>query len=111
MCGIVGYIGKEKNALNILINGLKALEYRGYDSAGIAYFNKNKIITIKEKGKIEELEKIIDYSIESNIGIAHTRWATCGDATKINAHPHSCGKITIVHKGIIENYDELKRTS
>ena len=108
MCGIVGYIGKEKNALNILINGLKALEYRGYDSAGIAYFNKNKIITIKEKGKIEKLEKIIDYSIESNIGIAHTRWATCGDATKINAHPHSCGKITIVHNGIIENYDELK---
>ncbi len=108
MCGIVGYIGKEKNALNILINGLKALEYRGYDSAGIAYFNKNKIITIKEKGKIEELEKIIDYSIESNIGIAHTRWATCGDATKINAHPHSCGKITIVHNGIIENYDDLK---
>ena len=109
MCGIVGYIGKEKNALNILINGLKALEYRGYDSAGIAYFNKNKIITIKEKGKIEKLEKIIDYSIESNIGIAHTRWATCGDATKINAHPHSCGKITIVHNGIIENYDELKK--
>ncbi len=108
MCGIVGYIGKEKNALRILLNGLKSLEYRGYDSSGIAYFDNDKIITIKEKGKIEELEKILDYSIKSNIGIAHTRWATCGDANKTNAHPHSCGKITIVHNGIIENYNELK---
>lgn len=108
MCGIVGYVGKKENALQVLINSLKTLEYRGYDSSGIAFFNDGQIKTIKEKGKINELEKLIDFKTLSNIGIAHTRWATCGIADKINAHPHSCEKITIVHNGIIENYDVLK---
>ena len=108
MCGIIGYIGK-KNALPILINGLKSLEYRGYDSAGIAYFANNKIEIIKEKGKVLELEKKIDFSKESNIGISHTRWATHGIANETNAHPHSCEKITLVHNGIIENYEILKK--
>lgn len=106
MCGIIGYIGKE-NSLPIILNGLKALEYRGYDSAGIAYSKDNEIKIVKEKGKIAELEKILpdDYS---NIGIGHTRWATHGGPSTINSHPHKVGSITIVHNGIIENYQELK---
>ena len=106
MCGIIGYIGKE-NCLPIILNGLKALEYRGYDSAGIAYNINNETKIVKEKGKITELEKILpnDYS---NIGIGHTRWATHGKPSKINSHPHKVGKITIVHNGIIENYQEIK---
>ena len=109
MCGIIGYVGEKKNALKVLITGLKALEYRGYDSSGIAYFKNQKIEVAKEKGKIEKLEKILNLSTSSNIGIAHTRWATCGIPDKINAHPHSSGKITIVHNGIIENYEQLKK--
>ena len=106
MCGIVGYIGKNK-ALPIVLNGLKFLEYRGYDSAGIAYKNRNGLQIVKEKGKIVNLEKLIKYE-DSNIGIGHTRWATHGIANKINSHPHNCGKITLVHNGIIENYAEIK---
>ena len=109
MCGIIGYVGEKKNALKVLITGLKALEYRGYDSSGIAYFKNQKIEVAKEKGKIEKLEKILNLSTSSNIGIAHTRWATCGIPDKINAHPHSSGKITIVHNGIIEHYEQLKK--
>ncbi|MBO5375947.1 MAG: glutamine--fructose-6-phosphate transaminase (isomerizing) [Bacilli bacterium] len=108
MCGIIGYVGK-KNSLHVLINGLKRLEYRGYDSAGVAFINKNNIEIIKEKGKVAELEKKIDFTKESNIGISHTRWATHGAANEINAHPHSCEKITLVHNGIIENYEILKK--
>ena len=108
MCGIIGYVGK-KNSLHVLINGLKRLEYRGYDSAGVAFINKNNIEIIKEKGKVAELEKKIDFTKESNIGISHTRWATHGAANEINAHPHSCEKITLVHNGIIENYEMLKK--
>ena len=108
MCGIIGYIGKNKNALEILINGLEHLEYRGYDSAGIAYITDNKLEIIKEKGRIKNLKKNIDFDKESSLGIAHTRWATHGEANKINAHPHRCGNITIVHNGIIENYIEIK---
>lgn len=107
MCGIVGYVGKEKS-IEILLSGLKSLEYRGYDSAGIAIVNKNKIELIKEQGKIVNLENKIKEDYKSNIGIGHTRWATHGVPSTINAHPHQHGKITLVHNGIIENYQELK---
>lgn len=106
MCGIIGYIGK-RNAIPVIIDGLKSLEYRGYDSSGIAYENNNKIKIIKEKGKIVNLEKKLEND-ESYLGIGHTRWATHGIPNQINSHPHSCGKITLVHNGIIENYEELK---
>ncbi|MGC9336873.1 MAG: glutamine--fructose-6-phosphate transaminase (isomerizing) [Candidatus Cloacimonadia bacterium] len=112
MCGIVGYIG-EKQALPILIEGLKRLEYRGYDSAGFAVINsKNKIIIHKKEGKIIELEQSLpnDKDFSSHIGIAHTRWATHGEPNSINAHPHiGCqGKIAVVHNGIVENYQTLR---
>lgn len=106
MCGIIGYVGN-RNAVNIMMTGLKALEYRGYDSAGIAYFDKGFKI-IKTKGKLIKLEKKVK-NINSNIGIGHTRWATHGRPNEINAHPHKVGKFTIVHNGIIENYDSLKK--
>ncbi|MCI9084760.1 MAG: glutamine--fructose-6-phosphate transaminase (isomerizing) [Bacilli bacterium] len=109
MCGIVGYIGSKKPN-NILIEGLKALEYRGYDSSGIALQNKEKTQIIKSVGKIKNLEeKIIKENlINANIGIAHTRWATHGKPNESNAHPHKVGKITIVHNGIIENASVLR---
>ena len=109
MCGIVGYIGKEKKALDVLINGLEHLEYRGYDSSGVAYIYDNKLIIKKEPGKIERLKSILDFNDKANIGIGHTRWATHGIPNKINAHPHSYKDITIVHNGIIENYLALKK--
>ena len=108
MCGITGYIGKNNNAISVVINGLESLEYRGYDSAGIAYTYNNKLTIIKEKGKIANLKKKINFDIKSNLAIGHTRWATHGEPNKINSHPHSSGKFTIVHNGIIENYIELK---
>ena len=110
MCGIVGYIGKDK-ALPILINGLKNLEYRGYDSAGVAILSESKLNIVKNKGRIKNLEEILDYDkINGNIGIAHTRWATHGVPSKENAHPHTDNKhnFAVVHNGIIENYLELK---
>lgn len=111
MCGIVGYIGKEKS-LPILINGLKALEYRGYDSAGVAVLSNNKIAVTKSVGQVKTLEKALknDIDLVSHLGIGHTRWATHGTPNETNAHPHSdCeGRIFVVHNGIIENYKELK---
>lgn len=107
MCGIIGYVGKKKKAISVLLDGLKNLEYRGYDSAGIAYID-DKIKIIKEKGKIKELEKKVNIEVKSNLGIGHTRWATHGPANQLNSHPHRIGNITIVHNGIIENYNELK---
>ena len=108
MCGIVGYAGKNKKAIPVIISGLESLEYRGYDSAGIAYVKDNKINIIKEQGKIVNLKNNLDLNEESNLGIGHTRWATHGKPTKENSHPHHVGKITLVHNGIIENYIELK---
>lgn len=107
MCGIVGYVGK-KNCIPILINGLKNLEYRGYDSAGIAFLNDNQIKIIKKQGRLMNLEKEIDNKYYSNLGIGHTRWATHGVANEINAHPHNVGDITLIHNGIIENYEGLR---
>mgnify|MGYP001562690842 CR=1 FL=1 len=111
MCGIVGYIGKEKS-LPILINGLKALEYRGYDSAGIAALSNNEIKVKKSVGQVKVLEEVLknDIDLVSHLGIGHTRWATHGIPNEANAHPHSdcAGQIFVVHNGIIENYKELK---
>ena len=110
MCGIVGYIGKQK-AVPILINGLKSLEYRGYDSAGIALLSNEKIDVIKNKGRVSNLESdSLINTLKSTIGIGHTRWATHGIPSKINSHPHLNNKqtIAVVHNGIIENYNELK---
>ncbi len=110
MCGIVGYIGN-KNATPILINGLQCLEYRGYDSAGIAIVQNGKINIVKDKGRVSNLKNICsNANLNSNIGIAHTRWATHGRPAKINSHPHidNSGNFAAVHNGIIENYNELK---
>lgn len=107
MCGIASYAG-DKNVIKTIMTGLKSLEYRGYDSSGIAYMKNGKINIIKKEGPIKNLDKILDYDDEVNIGISHTRWATHGGATDINAHPHRQGRITLVHNGIIENYNELR---
>ena len=107
MCGIVGYIGKKK-ALPIILNGLKFLEYRGYDSAGVAFVQNNSVKMLKAVGKIKSLEDLIDYETDTYIGIGHTRWATHGKPSFANSHPHQINKITVVHNGIIENYKELK---
>jgi len=111
MCGIVAYKG-HKNCHSILLNGLKRLEYRGYDSAGIACLNSDgKLSITKRKGKVKELEAALDVKNFDSLGIAHTRWATHGKPNQINAHPHSdqSKKIALVHNGIIENYDPIKK--
>ncbi|TKJ39842.1 glutamine--fructose-6-phosphate transaminase (isomerizing) [candidate division LCP-89 bacterium B3_LCP] len=111
MCGIIGYIGK-KEAVPILLSGLKRMEYRGYDSSGLAILNDGTIQVEKKVGKISELEKSLDgNSIPGNIGLGHTRWATHGMPTQINAHPHidSKGNIALIHNGIIENYMSLRQ--
>ena len=110
MCGIVGYIGF-REPKDVLVEGLKTLEYRGYDSAGIALKNDTSVQVIKEVGRISSLEEKINKEklIDSHIGIAHTRWATHGGVTENNAHPHTVGRVTLVHNGIIENAMELKK--
>ncbi|KKS52504.1 MAG: Isomerizing Glutamine-fructose-6-phosphate aminotransferase [Candidatus Magasanikbacteria bacterium GW2011_GWC2_42_27] len=112
MCGIIGYIG-EKEALPVLLKGLRRLEYRGYDSAGVAVLNEttHTIGRVRAVGKVDILaDKVKDMSIVGHVGIAHTRWATHGGVTEENAHPHTAmnGKLVLVHNGIIENYRELK---
>jgi glucosamine--fructose-6-phosphate aminotransferase (isomerizing) len=110
MCGIIGYIGK-KPAKEIVINGLKRLEYRGYDSAGLAIFNGEPRI-FKCKGRVKDLEDMVnDPEINGSMGIGHTRWATHGEPNELNAHPQvSCnGNFIVVHNGIIENYARLKK--
>ena len=110
MCGIIGYTGNKKKAKEYIISGLKNLEYRGYDSAGIALTEGNKINLYKSRGKISNLEDSIKQKeFNSSTGIGHTRWATHGEPNETNAHPHKCGKVTIVHNGIIENYIELRK--
>lgn len=106
MCGIIGYVGAQ-DAAPILIESLKKLEYRGYDSAGITILNEN-IVTYKTIGRIKDLEKILKGNIKGNIGIGHTRWATHGVPSTVNSHPHNSGDISVVHNGIIENYLNIK---
>jgi glucosamine--fructose-6-phosphate aminotransferase (isomerizing) len=108
MCGIIGYIGKQ-NAIPLLIDGLKKLEYRGYDSAGIAFLTIKKIDVRRCAGKIRELETFLKtQNLESSVGVGHTRWATHGEPSEKNAHPHKANGVVVVHNGIIENYLELK---
>lgn len=109
MCGIVGYIG-QRDCTDVLMDGLEKLEYRGYDSAGIAVFEKTGIKTVKTKGKLSDMRLKLEEegSPVGHCGIGHTRWATHGEPSDQNSHPHSNGRVTIVHNGIIENYIELK---
>ena len=110
MCGIVGYIGFRETA-KILIDGLKRLEYRGYDSAGIAVFHRGKVEIRRKEGKLAKLEELIGKeTFDGKVGIGHTRWATHGRPSDQNAHPHKAGKVAVVHNGIIENYLSLKET-
>ena len=109
MCGIIGYNGNKPKAIEVLITGLKNLEYRGYDSAGIAYLHNNRLNVIKKTGPIANLEKDVDKSVESFCGIGHTRWATHGAPSIANSHPHTVDKVTIIHNGIIENYLNIKK--
>ena len=112
MCGIIGYTGSHRRQSLVALDGLKRLEYRGYDSAGICVLQGNFLRHVKKKGRISELEKeeVLNY-ISGEIGIAHTRWATHGKPDEINSHPHlDCkGEIAIVHNGIIENHISLKK--
>ena len=110
MCGIVGYIGKDE-ACGVILNGLMMLEYRGYDSAGISVLDKNKIETVKKAGRLSVIEEVLNKNpLKGNVGIGHTRWATHGTPSDINAHPHMDMKneFSAVHNGIIENYSEIK---
>lgn len=109
MCGIVGYIGNI-DSKEILVKGLEKLEYRGYDSAGIAAVNNDGVHVFKEKGRIADLRKIVDDSVFASTGIGHTRWATHGAPSTLNAHPHqsASGRLTLVHNGVIENYEHLR---
>jgi glucosamine--fructose-6-phosphate aminotransferase (isomerizing) len=110
MCGIIGYIGK-KNAVSVVLDGLKRLEYRGYDSAGIAFFSDTGIEVRRCKGKIKELARLLEpENPTSHLAVGHTRWATHGRPSEENAHPHRSRSIVLVHNGIIENYLQLKQT-
>src|SRR3989344_8371245 len=111
MCGIIAYIGHKK-ASEVLLKGIKALEYMGYDSVGIATIEGNAISVKKDVGKVDAANAKLDFlTLEGNMGIAHTRWSTHGGVTKENAHPHlDCsGTIAVVHNGIVENYDQIKK--
>ncbi len=109
MCGIVGYIGRQ-DAAPILVEGLHRLEYRGYDSAGIAVVRNGALRVYKSRGKVRDLERVLPESLKGAPGIAHTRWATHGEPSDRNAHPHTdaANRFAIVHNGIIENSEELR---
>jgi glucosamine--fructose-6-phosphate aminotransferase (isomerizing) len=110
MCGIVGYLGQE-DSVPILMKGLKRMEYRGYDSAGLAILKKENLQCLKKLGKVKELEQVLENSdLSGNIGIAHTRWATHGEPNDINAHPQvdETDSLALIHNGIIENYSTLR---
>ena len=111
MCGIVGYVGSRR-VVPILLEGLRRLEYRGYDSAGLVYQFDNQLVRYRAKGKLANLEAVVDehVGVASGVGLGHTRWATHGAPTENNAHPHTdcTGELVVVHNGIIENYSSLK---
>ncbi len=110
MCGIVGYIGNKHKTINVLMDGLQRLEYRGYDSTGIAVIENGHSKIVKSRGKLRNLKKKLSRkTLSGYVGIGHTRWATHGKATEKNAHPHVSGSVSVVHNGIIENYQELKK--
>ena len=109
MCGIVGYIGRNRSAMDVLIDGLRRLEYRGYDSAGVAILDEGCILVRRALGKLANLEGVLrDNPIDGHVGIGHTRWATHGKPSERNAHPHCSGSVSIVHNGIVENYRQLR---
>ena len=108
MCGIIGYLGPQE-AMPIILDGLKRLEYRGYDSAGMAVIGDHGLAIRRSLGKLKELENLLRQDpLQGQVGIGHTRWATHGRPSETNAHPHRVGDIAVVHNGIIENYLELK---
>jgi glucosamine--fructose-6-phosphate aminotransferase (isomerizing) len=108
MCGIIGYLGPQE-AMPIILDGLKRLEYRGYDSAGMAVIGETGLAIRRSLGKLKELENLLlQDPLQGQVGIGHTRWATHGRPSETNAHPHRVGDIAVVHNGIIENYLELK---
>ena len=109
MCGIVGYVGHQ-NAAPILLEALHRLEYRGYDSAGVAVLRKSGLAVHKRRGKVHEMAAGLPKRLSGNLGIGHTRWATHGEPSDANAHPHtdSSGRVAVVHNGIIENAHELR---
>ncbi len=109
MCGIVGYIGRGNSAQDVIVDGLRRLEYRGYDSAGIATFESGEIAIRRAVGKLTNLEATLrDAPLTGNVGVGHTRWATHGKPSETNAHPHKAGSVVVVHNGIMENYRELR---
>src|SRR5512135_847296 len=109
MCGIIGYTGN-RNAVTVVLEGLKRLEYRGYDSAGVAFFSGKGVDVIRCKGKIKDLALLVEKEhLSSTAAIGHTRWATHGKPSEENAHPHRSGSIVVVHNGIIENFLSLKK--
>src|SRR3990170_974551 len=108
MCGITGYVGYRETA-RVLFDGLKRLEYRGYDSAGIAVFNRGKIEIRRKEGKLDRLEELIrGETFDGKLGLGHTRWATHGRPSDENAHPHKAGRVAVIHNGIVENHRTLK---
>src|SRR5499426_2251142 len=109
MCGIVGYVGRERQAMDVLIDGLRRLEYRGYDSAGIAIFDRGEIVVRRALGKLANLEVALRATpLPGTVGLGHTRWATHGKPSERNAHPHRAGSLVIVDTGTTENYRELR---
>jgi glucosamine--fructose-6-phosphate aminotransferase (isomerizing) len=109
MCGIVGYIGRKRSAMDVLIDGLRRLEYRGYDSAGVAILDEGSILVRRALGKLANLEGVLRGSpVTGHVGIGHTRWATHGKPSERNAHPHCAGSVSIIHNGIVENYRQLR---
>ncbi len=109
MCGIVGYVGREERAQDVILDGLRRLEYRGYDSAGVAVLQDGKLRVVRALGKLVNLESSLrDVPVHGAVGIGHTRWATHGRPSEENAHPHRVGSVAIIHNGIVENYRALR---